>query len=62
MSLTHFKVSEPNLVTHLKWTPIFECCMVRCGSGTNTKKTYVLKRLDSFVHNLFIILDIIGRI
>ena len=29
---SHTKTSGPNLVSHLKQTPIFECCVVRCES------------------------------
>ena len=32
------KVDEPNLVTYLNWTPIFEWCVVRCGSMNGYQK------------------------
>jgi hypothetical protein len=32
------KVSGPNSVTNLKWTPIFDWCVVRCGSENKQQK------------------------
>ena len=39
------KVSRPTLVTYPYWTPIFEWCMVRCGSKNGHQKTHVFKKI-----------------
>ena len=41
----------PNSVTYLKWTTIFEWCVVRCRSKNRHKKTRVRKRLDYVLNN-----------
>ena len=42
-------VSGPNLVTSLEWTPIFEWCVVRCGSKNTHEMTYVSNTLKSML-------------
>ena len=32
------KVKGPNTYTYVNWTPIFEWCVIYCGSKNNTKK------------------------
>ena len=41
------KVSGSNLVTFLNCTPIFECCVVRCGSKNRYLKDVFWVRLDN---------------
>jgi hypothetical protein len=49
------KVDARNLVTDLKWTIIFEWSMVGVKLRTNTKNTYVEKKLDYMPKNINIL-------
>ena len=50
------KGSGSNLVTYLTWTPIFEWCMVRCGSKDKHEKNMSLKEIELIVQNFLTIL------
>ena len=59
------KVSIPNAIAHLKWTLIFQWCVIRCGSR-NKHQTYMcIQELGLHASHLFTILgsivNIIGR-
>ena len=56
------KVDEPNLITYLNWTPIFEWCVVRCGSKNGYQKDMCLKEIGLHAQNMIIILDSIVNV
>ena len=56
------KLSGPTPVTYLERTPIFEWCMVRCGSNNRHQKDMCLKEFGMHVQNLLTILDLIVNI
>lgn len=57
------KVSMPNLVTYLHWTPMFECWVVRCKSKNKYHKDMSLKEINRLrTQNLLTMLDSIVNI
>ena len=54
------KIDVSNLIFDLKHTPIFEWCIVGCGSKNIHQKTCIVKRLDYVLTNLNIAMSIIG--
>ena len=51
------KVSWPNLVTYIKYQPIFEWSVVRCGSKNRHQKDIYLKEIGLCAQNLLAILS-----
>lgn len=52
------KVSGPNSVTNLKWTPLSDWCVVRCGSKNRQQKEIMgLQEIWLCVQNVLSILD-----
>ena len=49
------KVCKPNPTTHLKQTPIFEWCVVTCGSKNEHQKSICLKDIGICAQNLLAI-------
>ena len=53
-SFFFYNVNMPNLVTYLNQTPLFEWCVVRCGSKNNHQKTIMsLKGISLCAQSLF---------
>ena len=46
------KVDEPNTVAYLNWTPIFEWCVVRCGSKNRCQKDMFSKDVGLHAQNM----------
>jgi hypothetical protein len=52
------KVSEPNSGTYFKWTPIFEWCVLSCGSKDGHQKDIMhLEEIGLRVQQLLTMLD-----
>jgi hypothetical protein len=56
------KLSGFTPVTHLEWIPIFEWCIVKCGSKNRHQKDMCLKEIGKHIQNLLTILDLIVSI
>ena len=50
------KIDMPNLVTSLKWTPIFEWYVIWCGFKNRYQKDMCLKEVGLCIQNVIIIL------
>ena len=52
----------PILVTDLNWTPIFEWCVVKCGSKNGFQKDMCLKEIELRAQNMLPVLESVVNI